>query len=211
MCVQYLLVDLLCVSLWLSLQQLDVVGDFSSFFTTVYSMCVCVCVSFVAASHRGVCVAVSVCGGVDLHPLKIELGWREGGASHVERWTQCSNTAASLLFPQLKVITSPLCPHCTSESPRLTVHRVTDLMFYVHCVMWEHLYKLSFLSQLSTAAKANSVTLLNYVFLNLRCVCHLRVVHQPSTLVLLSLWRQHSIVSPCRENCPPSPMRGVRS
>ena len=96
---------------------------------------VCVCVSFVAASHRGVCVAVSVCGGVDLHPLKIELGWREGGASHVERWTQCSNTAASLLFPQLKVITSPLCPHCTSESPRLTVHRVTDLMFYVHCVM----------------------------------------------------------------------------
>lgn len=61
MCAQYLLLDLLCVSLWLSLQQLDVVGDFSSFFTTVYSMCVCVCL--LLQHPVGESVLLSQCAG----------------------------------------------------------------------------------------------------------------------------------------------------
>lgn len=69
-------------------------------------------------------------GGVDLHPLKIEPGggvgmWRGGPSALIL-------LAHGFFF---SLTTSPLSPLCTSESPRLTVRRVSDFMFYIHCII----------------------------------------------------------------------------
>ncbi len=149
----------------LSLQQLCVVGDFS-LFMSVFSMCV----SLLQPSIGSLWCGLSVRGSWFASPED----WTGGGLACGE---VDSDTAGSWLLPQLKVITSPLCPHCTSESPRLTVHRVTDLQFYVHCVMWEQHYSLySVPSQLISAAaqvwkkSATSLTTTSPLISRLACV-----------------------------------------
>lgn len=89
------------------------------------------CVSFVGASQREFLVWFLCAWDLICIPLKIEQ-WRVKGGFTCGEVEPCSDTAASWLFPQLKVITSPLCPHCTSESPRLTQRPVRQIFCFVY-------------------------------------------------------------------------------
>ena len=61
----------------------------------------------------------------------------------MEKWTQI--LPAHRFFLKPKVISSPLCPHCASEKPRLTARCLMDLKFYEHRLKREPYYSFEYL------------------------------------------------------------------